>query len=1322
MVATLPPGVSNTAREWPASAKRRKHAKPSLKTEHNYLTCTPLLGEIGGVSSIESISMPIDSTPSLSNALVADTHAPPSEATDKETDRPDSLQPQAQSFSSTAGYARKSSGVGRFGAPSNTLRTTRSAADHAQASSDVQTTNPATVDKEQKSNEGLAASSQQVQAIVDRQPTFLQAVSRALFPNIKLPIDLDSVYVNEYTEDYAGTFNDRGGAAELKRNLHAPHKLTEVLSEAFKTGQIPSFLNDPQTRYGLFTSPSAVNADLALAGADPADFKNRLGPLIRDPAAAMQSSTDDYFDKPSEFASGAPANTSPSAYLRLNRGAQFRAEAELRTIDGTLKPEHRALIDAVLANPAPSAEERKQPTTPAVYGVSIIANNIPPPGLTVPGAFLIADNHATSGKTAAVFYSPTRGIQTFDSLQDFQDHVLKQNRQELLSALPDEDADKLPSRLDGLHLGLNPLDEDIFNYSVNTQLDRHKSDTAYAFKQAKERGITDLNDLNAVAGNLSEPLTASFDADQIEARRDAALVEHNRPAWWKNASELDRAQLDQLERDSKRKAEALHDSMQEQIPTLQEYAAQRIKDSLQAKYPDADIDPDTIQVQSYASRAGRPLPQPSVSLTQFVLNNVKTKWDLIPNAAVNPNSRASFTDRNGKQITLLQSDLHSLARDLNVGQGHQDLLKRRMLSAEGNELRQGWKDSYAAQMRADAKEARLSGALDDQGYGQVMALLDHPDGLGDNSEPLQIFHLTIGAGQGSRTGASVEGPLLIAKKNAKPDARLILYTPNAPDGKDFETYPRGMGDLKRDRRFRGDDWQAYFKNHVSENMKSFLDQQFKRGYDIFDRGDIKAASFRQLEDTLYDAHVRRLLADTQTLSKSNQQLDAETMGDLFLAAMDIATSAAAIGGPGRVAMKGLRRLLNPYKAITSLKDLPNFAAIVQNGAKRPATSMARVVPRRATDSALHEAAAVHRMNIVDVPGQRQRYLAPKIPDQPSGHYLLRTIDPDNEGQLVSAGIIAKPELRNGKEVWQPKVIRIEAAGANQSTPGSSSSAGSAAPSTSQSGNQATLLAKFINAQTYKQRRTAFKNLYNDYYNNVPVSTYPPRPAIPSLGKNATTTDLIDAVYRNSKGLVLGEEHTNVSSIKFLYDNLSNLKRNGVTTIYVEGFDGEWKTQLKTRRQRLAADGDWDRGRYGWPYTVGNLFERAEELGIRIVGIDDQLYTGPITNINKRLKSMNYWGKTVIEMDQGLRPGKWLALVGREHMKTSGRPLVSGLSEMLGAVGVEIHPTSKGIPTSISTPIERWQGIPNRLLQIQSGDLRIDLNIDDVATGRRPGTR
>lgn len=59
----------------------------------------------------------------------------------------------------------------------------------------------------------------------------------------------------------------------------------------------------------------------------------------------------------------------------------------------------------------------------------------------------------------------------------------------------------------------------------------------------------------------------------------------------------------------------------------------------------------------------------------------------------------------------------------------------------------------------------------------------------------------------------------------------------------------------------------------------------------------------------------------------------------------------------------------------------------------------------------------------------------------------------------------------------------------------------------------------------------------------------------------------------------------------------------------------------------------------------------------------------------------------------------------------------GLAEILGAIGVEIHPAPKGVASSVSTPPQAGWGADF----VQHGDLRIDLNIDDVAKGNRPET-
>jgi|GEM_PF-1724118 len=798
--------------------------------------------------------------------------------------------------------------------------------------------------------EGLAPSSRNAQTLIAHAPTFSQAAAKKLFPNATQPIDLNQWYVNDYVEDVVSTGDDYGGFATVKRRQTASYKLTDLLSESIKFGGALRFLDHVSER-GIFSRKDSVAYDDALGGVSMSHFRDRLDELARNPAIALQDDLDNYFEAPSATGSASPfaANAKAKTSLRLHLLSQFAGEADLRAITHTLKPEYKALIDNALANPNPSADQRTRPNAPVMYGISLITTGAPVPGVTLPGAFLITDSNPVSDRTLSVFYSPVRGIQTFDSLQDLQNHVLKRSPQDLLGSLSNENAARLSPPLDGLHLGVNQLDEDVFSYSIKTQLERYKSDIAYAFKQAKEKGVTDLDDLDLIASQSSIPLRTSFDDSLIEARRLAAKVERDRPAWWKNATEADRVQLDRLEQDSKAKADSLTERMKT-LPTVTDYAAQQIKKSLQAKYPDAEIDPDAIIVSAWPANPGAahnrlqrpgsfalPAPSqgspPSVSLTQFVLNNVRSSWGEFADPVASLQYGARFTDKNGNPVTLTNSDLRSLARDLNVGEGHQKLIKQRMLSDEGNDLRQSWKDWYVAQMRADAKVAQLSKALDSTRYDQVLALLENPDGLGQNSEPLQIYSLRIGNSTGGRRGAEVAGPLLIAKKNAKPDDPMTLYTPNAPGDVEYRTYPNGMADLNRDVQLKGNEWQTYFKNHViqnhaSENMKSFLDAQFTRGYNLFDRVKKENSSFREVINTLYENHVRQQLTDTQSFSKPNQQHDHEAKADWIALAMGIAASAADFAAPGPGAMKFLKRLRDPFKAIVRLKERakPSFVS------------------------------------------------------------------------------------------------------------------------------------------------------------------------------------------------------------------------------------------------------------------------------------------------------------------------------------------------------------------------------------------------------------
>lgn len=895
--------------------------------------------------------MPTHPTSSLSSGFASADYMFSSEVVDKAAEKRNPPQEQANPFSSSVpSDARSPSEAPAPSVPSPSSRTVRSATGNSAATPDSQATESTIAAQEQRLKEGLASSSRNAQSLITRAPTFSQAAAKKLFPNATQPVDLNQWYVNDYVEDVVSTGGDYGGFATVKRRQTASYKLTDLLSESIKFGGALRFLDHASER-GIFSRKDSVAYGDALGGVSMSNFRDRLDELARNPASALQDDIDNYFEAPSAIGSASPfvANAKPKTSLRLDLLSEIAGEANLRAIADTLKPEHKALIDYALANPNPSAEQRAQSNAPAMYGISVITTSTPVPGVTLPGAFLITGSHPVSDRTPSVFYSPIRGIQTFDSLQDFQDHVLKQSQQDLLGSLSNENAAKLAPRLDGLHLGVNQLEEDIFSYSIKTQVERYKSDIAHAFKQAKEKGITDLNDLDLIASNSSVPLRASFDDNLIDARNLAAKIEHGRPAWWKNATETDRVQLDRLEQDARAKADSLAERMKA-LPAVATYAAQQIKKSLQEKYPNAEIDPDAITVSAWPAiradahnrrpRPGSfPLPAPSqgsppsVSLTQFVLNNVRSNSGEFADPIASLQYSARFTDKDGKQITLSNSELRSLARDLNIGDRHQRLIKQHFLSDESNDLRQGWVDSYVAHMRADAKVAQLSKALDSTAYDQVLVLVDNPDGLGRNDEPLQTYSLRIGNSTGGRRGAELAGPLLIAKKNAKPTDPLTLYTPHAPGDVEYRTYPNGMTDLNRDAQLKGSEWETYFKNHVfqnhvSEDMKSFLDAQFTRGYNLFDRVKNENSSFREVVNTLYENHVRQQLTDTQSFSKANQQHDHEARADWISLAMGMVTAAADFAAPGPGAMKFLKRLRDPFKAIVRLKERikPSFVS------------------------------------------------------------------------------------------------------------------------------------------------------------------------------------------------------------------------------------------------------------------------------------------------------------------------------------------------------------------------------------------------------------
>ncbi len=197
---------------------------------------------------------------------------------------------------------------------------------------------------------------------------------------------------------------------------------------------------------------------------------------------------------------------------------------------------------------------------------------------------------------------------------------------------------------------------------------------------------------------------------------------------------------------------------------------------------------------------------------------------------------------------------------------------------------------------------------------------------------------------------------------------------------------------------------------------------------------------------------------------------------------------------------------------------------------------------------------------------------------------------------------------------------------------------------------------------------------------------PQRPELPALPPQANAKQIIQGIYKHSKGLVIGEDHAGMSSKQFLIDNMAILKKEKVKVLYMEHYMTDFhQADLDTfnatgvmpprlRNYIISQDighRPWGDGRY----TFEQVFMAAQKNGIRIQAIDCMasykqawLYKAPA---GARQQMMNFYAHTVIQADQTLRGSRrWIALVGDSHANTfEGVP---GVAELEGAVGLHIE--------------------------------------------------
>lgn len=218
------------------------------------------------------------------------------------------------------------------------------------------------------------------------------------------------------------------------------------------------------------------------------------------------------------------------------------------------------------------------------------------------------------------------------------------------------------------------------------------------------------------------------------------------------------------------------------------------------------------------------------------------------------------------------------------------------------------------------------------------------------------------------------------------------------------------------------------------------------------------------------------------------------------------------------------------------------------------------------------------------------------------------------------------------------------------------------------------------------------NAAKDYLSRLPRT---PRAQAPVLPADLSDAQSFAALFARKEGIVLGELHDQPASRQLLIENMAELKRQGVRTLYVEGFladlhqsdiDAYLASPAAPLSDTLQA---WvDERTTGRPesvaYNYKTLLGEARTQSVAVRAIDsiaayyDPLIATPPDFLTAeevdrlpRLRKMNYFGAATIRQHQAaIGGGKWVALVGRAHVNTNSK-LVAGIAELADGTGVRV---------------------------------------------------
>ncbi|UPG86087.1 hypothetical protein L2Y94_01615 [Luteibacter aegosomatis] len=601
-----------------------------------------------------------------------------------------------------------------------------------------------------------------------------------------------------------------------------------------------------------------------------------------DGRAAFLLEVDAFWNAPADQASSHPARSRRDVFARKLAQAAYD-DASLRANDGTLSDEAFELVRSVA----------QHPDTPLPSHLH--ADELHIADATYAGALVLRDDRHPD---RALLFTAREGWESFGSLATLLDAAESRLRRELAAtnASRGVDAGTVQANVARRLLRTREIPGQPFEAMAERLVERFRERLREVLRHASTLSPGTREDALRTAADLQGLL----DVHGMVESRDADLLaraHHERMArvpddvrrHWENAAHAYRAAL----RDA---ASARHDRSTGEPLSLVAFADRLLRDRLRVRGIDADPADILVRLSGLpaspsdllAGAAGA-LPADTLSLSRLAFRHLA------------PTDLVAVLDAEGSPRTgLTPATIRELVADIDLPNAYADHLDDVLTdrSEHGRLNRVLALDLLRARMRFEAADARLvyyhpeepRGFLDDheeQGFHWVQTVLDHPAAGG---RPRTARGHELVARQLTYRGAPLADVVLIGVRDPRSVSRVVLYTPNAPDGIAWREFA-DRAELTR--RFLVDPaFEAYLLQRLPEEF-ALADDRGQRHFAlprlngnrsaswVFDLDDCSACTapderFAEQEvtasvlDTLYDTAIGLAKRNAHHLARSTR--------------------------------------------------------------------------------------------------------------------------------------------------------------------------------------------------------------------------------------------------------------------------------------------------------------------------------------------------------------------------------------------------------------------------------------------------------------------